>query len=90
VRSYRLPPELATKLYAAGESGMGYCVFTVKFSDGSRRAYVTGNTVDFITPPSGLTAGAARKVYAHRGRDQSPQPGPDYYWCLFQGAEAAI
>ena len=87
--AFRLPPKLATTLYAAGESGMGYCIFTVKFSDGSRQAYVTGNAVDFITPPSGLTASAAKKVYPHKGREASLQQGPDYYLCLYQGADDA-
>jgi hypothetical protein len=44
----RLPATLANKLYRAGESGMGYTVFTVVFRDGSRQAYVTGGAVDFI------------------------------------------
>ena len=88
--SDRLPPKLAEKLYKTGESGMGYYVFTVRFSGGSRQAYVMGNAVDFITPPKGLTAAAARKVYPHVGRDASPQEGPDYYWCLYQDTDKAI
>jgi hypothetical protein len=86
---FRLPTKLAAKLYAAGESGMGYCVFTVKFSGGSSRAYVTGNAVDFITPPEGLTASAAKKVFPHKGREDSPLKGPDYYWCIYQESKDA-
>jgi hypothetical protein len=37
----RLPPQFANQLYKAGESGMGYTIFTVVFSDGSRQAYLT-------------------------------------------------
>jgi len=86
---HRLPPNLATELYAAGESGMGYCIFTVEFADGSRQAYVTGNAVDFITPPSDLQCAAARKVFPHKGRDAGPRHGPDYFWCLYQGVQDA-
>src|SRR5689334_20297545 len=32
VSPFRLSASLANALYAAGESGMGYCVFTVEFS----------------------------------------------------------
>lgn len=87
---YRLPPKLATRLYTAGESGMGYSIFTVQFADGSRQAYVTGNAVDFITPPNGIQCSAARKVFPHRGRDDSPRRGPDYFWCLYQGVHDAV
>ena len=31
----RLPAEFANRLYDAGESGMGYRIFTVVFDDGS-------------------------------------------------------
>src|SRR5262245_28753582 len=48
---YRIPAGLADSLYRAGESGMGYMVFTVEFKDGTRQAYLTGNAVDFIGPP---------------------------------------
>src|SRR5258706_7386068 len=44
----RLPARFTNKLYKNGESGMGYTIFTVVFSDGSRQAYGTGNAVDFI------------------------------------------
>ena len=50
----RLPVQFANQLYRAGESGMGYCVFTVVFQNGSARKYVTGNAVDFLAYPFGL------------------------------------
>jgi hypothetical protein len=37
----RLPAPLAEKMYAAGESGMGYCVFTLVLADGRHIARVT-------------------------------------------------
>lgn len=79
----RLPAALANKLYKAGESGMGYCAFTVEFKDGTRQAYVTGNAVDFIDAPAGLRASDAVRVDPHKGHNESPLHGPDYFWCLY-------
>lgn len=62
---------------------MGYCIFTVEFSGGSQQAYVTGNAVDFITPPPGLTAREAKRVYPHEGKVVSPQHAPSCLWCLY-------
>src|SRR5579872_1166712 len=47
----RLPARFADKLYAHGESGMGYYIFTVMFDSGLRQAYLTGGAVDFIPYP---------------------------------------
>lgn len=38
----RLPVRFANEIYEHGESGMGYSIFTVEFSDGQRQACVTG------------------------------------------------
>ena len=81
---WRLPIALANELYGAGESGMGYLLFTVEFSNGFVQPYVTGNAVDFIVPPPGLRVADARKVQPHEGRYSNPQPAPDYFWCLYQ------
>jgi len=83
----RLPKALADSLYVAGESGMGYTIFTVEFSDGSRQAYVGGNAIDFIQPPPGLNAADARQVFPHQGRDEWPRRAIDYYWCLYEGVD---
>ena len=37
----RLPAGMANKVYAAGETGMGYTIFTVQFRDGSTTAFGT-------------------------------------------------
>jgi hypothetical protein len=37
----RLPFQFANEIYRNGESGMGYTIFTVVFSDGRRHAYST-------------------------------------------------
>ena len=85
----RLPAPLADELYRAGESGMGYTVFTVEFRDGSRQAYVTGNAVDFVDPPTGLRASDAVRVLPHEGRERAKHESVDYYWCLYDGVEDA-
>jgi hypothetical protein len=81
----RLPPVFANKLYEAGESGMGYTIFTVCFDDGSAVIYGTGNAVDFVRYPMGMSAGNVTNILPHEGRNE---PGirrtPDYCWCIFE------
>jgi hypothetical protein len=80
----RLPPNLAAKLYAAGESGMGYCIFTVVFDDESRLPFVSGNALDFIEYPPGKGPANVVDVVPHEGRNEpSPRKAPEYYWCLY-------
>ena len=78
----RLPARFANELYQAGESGMGYTIFTVHFDDGASAAYLTGNAVDFITYPGGQGTSNVVRVSPHEGRD-AYQAGPEYAWCLF-------
>ena len=49
----RLPVQFARQMYAVGESGMGYCIFTLQFADGTRQTYCTGNLIDFPELPKG-------------------------------------
>jgi hypothetical protein len=85
----RLPARFANELYKAGESGMGYTVFTVVFSKRlgffpSRRDFVSGNAIDFIDYPPGRGAGDVVGVLPHVGRrDAGYRPGPRYSWCIF-------
>lgn len=82
----RLPPRYAEKLYAAGESGMGYTIFTVNFNDGSDLALQTGNAIDFIEYPSGQSGETVVDVLPHVGRYvPGLTKGPDYTWCLYDG-----
>ena len=83
---FRLPAELANQVYQAGESGMGYCRFSVQFRGGAQQTYLTGNAVDFITAPPGLATGDAVSVTPHGGTNQDYVPGLKYAWCLFQQA----
>ena len=80
---YRLPAQFANELYESGESRMGYTIFTVLFSDGSRQAYGTGNALDFVRFPEGKTAADVTGVVPHEGREAELVSGREYYWCLF-------
>jgi hypothetical protein len=79
----RLPAQFANKLHKNGESGMGYTIFTVIFTDGSRQAYSTGNAVDFIRYPEEKGQGDVIDVVPHEGRRAELVGSPEYYWCLF-------
>ncbi len=84
----RLPAPFANELYRAGESGMGYTVFTVVFKGmipflNSRQAYLTGNAVDFIDYPWRKGPKDVVSVLPHVGRKSRYWNGPKYYWCLF-------
>ncbi|MCW9707425.1 hypothetical protein [Fodinibius salsisoli] len=79
----RLPAEIANEIYQAGESGMGYSVFTLKFTDGTSKAYVTGNAVDFIDYPEGKSADDILSVEPHVGRERAVQSRTRYFWCLY-------
>lgn len=80
----RLPPQFANELYQAGESGMGYMLFVVVFSDGARQAFLTGNAVDFIEYPEGRGSGEVVAVLPHEGRnDPDRKNAPSYSWCIY-------
>lgn len=81
----RLPARFANQIYDHGESGMGYTIFTVVFSDGERQAYGTGNAVDFIRYPDGKVPNDVSSVLPHEGRNAQSVGPPDWYWCLYSG-----
>lgn len=80
-----LPVSLSKKLYDAGESGMGYCVFKIVYDTGATLDVVTGNAVDFVPSPEGLTIRNIVDVLPHEGSRQAYLNGLDYKWCLFKG-----
>jgi hypothetical protein len=83
----RLDARLATKMYEAGESGMGYCVFQLALEDDRRLDCLTGGAVDFIDWPSGVLPAMVRDLIPHAGdaRTSTERVGEaDYSWCLFQ------
>lgn len=82
----RLPPEHANALYEAGESSMGGCTFTLRFSDGTSCAFDTGNAVDFLDYPPGKSPKDVVAAIPHEGRgDCANRRGLDYHWVLYEG-----
>lgn len=86
----RLTAEHANAIYKAGESGMGYVIFTIVLKDGRRLPYVTGNAVDFPNWPTGVTPAMVASVESHHGREyfrnhppQADERSADYAWCLY-------
>jgi hypothetical protein len=65
----RLPARFANQIYDHGESGMGYTIFTIVFSDGERQACITGKVVDFIRYPNGKGPNDVSSVLPHEGRN---------------------
>jgi hypothetical protein len=86
----RLPAHFAKEIYKHGESGMGYTIFTVLFSDGSRQACVTGGAVDFVRYPEGKGPEDVIEVLPHKGRNAQPVRAPDWYSCLYSDAEPTL
>ena len=87
----RLPPQAANALYDAGESGMGYTLFTVAFADGSSVPFVSGNAIDFIDYPPGQSRDTVVNVVPHAGRDAPAiRQAPLYYWCLYDGFRTTV
>jgi hypothetical protein len=79
----RLPAQFANEIYEQGESGMGYYIFTVLFSDGTRQACASGSAVDFIRYPDQKGPGDVVGVVPHEGRNAEPVVTPGWYWCLY-------
>lgn len=79
----RLPVTFARQMYAIGESGMGYCIFTLYFSDGARQAYCTGNLIDFPELPESKSISDVVAIKPNEGRGEQGLGTQEYYWCLF-------
>ncbi len=80
----RLPARFANELYQAGESGMGYSIFTIVFADETRQACVAGNAIDFVRYPPDKGPGDVVAVLPHEGRNIEPLVQvPPYCWCLY-------
>lgn len=85
----RLPAAIANRIYDAGESGMGFTIFTLEFDDGTVVAYGGGNAIDFIRYPPGMTGHNIVDVFPHHGREMNPRRLPDHVWCIFDGGAPA-
>lgn len=83
----RMPVDLARKLYAAGESGMGYIRFRMKMRDGTFYVFVVGNlAVDFPDIPEGYTTDDIADVIPHEGLEASGsryRQSRDFQWCFY-------
>jgi hypothetical protein len=82
----RLPAHLASQLYAAGESGMGYVIFELVMKDGSSHVFVTGNIVDYPDYPQGYDSDTVVSVYPHQGREKTINgynKSRGCKWCYF-------
>jgi hypothetical protein len=83
----RLPVQFAREMYAAGESRMGGCIFTLRFRDGSKQSYSTGNLVDFLEMPEGKMLKDVIGLVPHKGDEQRALSSLPYSWCLFGESE---
>jgi hypothetical protein len=70
-------------MYALGESGMGYCIFTLHFADGTQQGYCTGNLIDFPELPDGKSIRDVVALRPNEGRGEHALGTRPYYWCLF-------
>ncbi len=80
----RLPVRFAKAMYAVGESGMGYCIFTLHFADGTRQPYCTGNLVDFPELPEGKSIDDVVALRPNEGSNEQTLGSRSYYWALFR------
>jgi len=87
----RLPAAFASTLVAAGESGMGYCTFSVELRDRRRLYFVTGNAVDFPSWPSDVRPDDVVSVRPHdrcaEHRTRKPfrhESGASYSWSPYR------
>lgn len=81
----RIPALLAADLYEAGETGMGFIVFEMEFSDGEKLSAISGNAVDFVNLPDSRSVSDIVKVRKIEDRDYKSflQP-PEIHFCLFE------
>ena len=86
---FRIPPDLATQIYEKGETGMGVTKFRVVFRDKKSLAVMTGNALDFIPLPEGMTGADALHAYPITGWEEQTELAPRYYWSIYDGVEPA-
>jgi hypothetical protein len=91
VSRHRLSASHASRIYAAGESGMGYHIFAVVFWPFRRRYYVRASFVDFIEYPWGARPSHIIKVQPHvANRQRIPAPAPVASVCVFAEIPEAL
>lgn len=86
---FRLPASLANVVYEAGESGMGYSIFTVHLRDGRSLPFLAGNAVDFPDWPSDVDPRDAIAIEPHVGREHvggANTGSAPWGLCLYKGS----
>jgi hypothetical protein len=78
----RLPVEFADRIYDAGESGMGFYAFSLRFRNGLRQTFLTGDAVEFLPFPSNLRPADVVDVTTHAGAPVEYLTGLEYSWGL--------
>lgn len=63
---------------------MGYCLYQLVLDNGQQIDVCTGNAVDFVPLPQGLTTTNIKDVLPHQGSRENFVRAPEYYWCLFK------
>ena len=79
----RLPARFANRMYAAGESMMGGCLFRLVLRNGSYLDCATGNAVDFPAWPPGIGPRDVVDLLPHEGRTSDHLTQPRYAWALY-------
>jgi hypothetical protein len=83
---FRLPPEIADRIYRSGESGMGYTIFQLILRDGRLLDCFTGNAVDFVDLPDDVEVQdiVDVRLQAGAGRTSPQARGSEYTWVLYR------
>ena len=80
----RLSASLANKLYRLGETNMGGFSFGLVLKDGRTIWAVTGDAVDFLEYPEGVSASDVGDViHGWEGWQQTPVRNAPFLWCLY-------
>lgn len=85
--SSAIPAHIAQKIYDAGESGMGYQIYALKFRGGSTQVFVTPNVLDFPDLPEGYAGRDIADAFPHKGRDNAQsgrhRGSADFLFCFY-------
>ena len=79
---YRIPPQIANEIYGGGEDGMGYFSFQLLLERGAALNCLTGNAIDFLEWPAGVSPSQVIGVNIH-SRAPNEVDGAKYRWALF-------
>lgn len=81
---FQLPPKLAEKVYAHGESGMGFVVFRLVMSDGQAFDFMAGGLAEFVELPAGYGFEDIRELRFPTDWDEfTLRRTPSFRWCLY-------